>query len=928
MSDVEVVVCILKGMAFLGCASLMYHLLGEKKANKFLALLIAGFMFITYAKSLSERIAANNEAAANAIQREVLTALQDVSADSDEVNDIVGEEDDIEYEGEDNNVGEETGTYLLYLETPDTSTYTDAVGVTMCWSPSIAISDYMAYIFGISELGEEYSFKRRIYPANNTTNHTEYISYSLFYPDSRPDKYFFKGLLEEDFDHDNMPDWWEEEYGFDTTTNDAGIDSDGDGLSNLQEYLIGTHPKCNDSDGDGILDGVEIDLGNNPSVKDADKDSDGDGMPDVVEREMGIISFGSDSDGDGIPDGLEWAVGLSPTNCYTTVGIADIDAIRTIPLGGVSLEDIGEEHILYSLDGDMVEEGGFEIIGILDAKVDFGTQTLASSATVYGVSWPGGSTNFTNYADIAFSSEDEGTNSVFDVTISNSTFKAAKTGWYGFQFAVDDTMSFSLDDEVVATAQWSYDNDEGIGDVGWVLLKENEEREMKFSIHNNGGPGKLEILKFGEFRAIEAPAVNVWFEAAEIVYREDDGETIEPPGVDEYTRVYIEATGGDFGADLYANFSEEGCLSYIMFDDITEPISIAAGTTKRFEGIYRATDIPSSSVARSLDGFDSSQLYLSVETHEKRTNRTYNQDASITIRKAPLKKRLGIQILSDERVVNDKYVYISATPSMPDLRIKMYPENLSGTVSCTARIEYERKGMSQAHQYVHTMNANGEWILNNDLNGTILGGKLTVSCVYDSKTYTSLAYIRGTNPSAAEVEVALSSGPWYLIPMARREAGAQGRAKYCQFNEVGKLGPKPDDYKACPNWGRPSGWGIMQLDNPPPSDEALWNWRINIAEGISHVQNTCVRDAENWMRRQIRQQQQEDPTNIVQNVIFEIEGVQFQEGTAKTPTDICAIIRYNGATVWPVYWSNEESRWKLNEEALGYLKNILRRINQ
>lgn len=110
--------------------------------------------------------------------------------------------------------------------------------------------------------------------------------------------------------------------------------------------------------------------------------------------------------------------------------------------------------------------------------------------------------------------------------------------------------------------------------------------------------------------------------------------------------------------------------------------------------------------------------------------------------------------------------------------------------------------------------------------------------------------------------------------------------------------------------------------------EALWNWRINIAEGISHVQNTCVRDAENWMRRQIRQQQQEDPTNIVQNVIFEIEGVQFQEGTAKTLTDICAIIRYNGATIWPVYWSNEESRWKLNEEALGYLKNILRRINQ
>jgi len=40
-----------------------------------------------------------------------------------------------------------------------------------------------------------------------------------------------------------MPNWFEQLYGlnsFDPT--DASIDSDGDGFTNLQEYLAGTNP--------------------------------------------------------------------------------------------------------------------------------------------------------------------------------------------------------------------------------------------------------------------------------------------------------------------------------------------------------------------------------------------------------------------------------------------------------------------------------------------------------------------------------------------------------------------------------------------------------------------------------------------------------------------------------------------------------------
>lgn len=41
-------------------------------------------------------------------------------------------------------------------------------------------------------------------------------------------------------------------------------DSDGDGLSDLAEFILGTNPNNPDSDGDGIQDGVEIQDGTDP----------------------------------------------------------------------------------------------------------------------------------------------------------------------------------------------------------------------------------------------------------------------------------------------------------------------------------------------------------------------------------------------------------------------------------------------------------------------------------------------------------------------------------------------------------------------------------------------------------------------------------------------------------------------------------------
>jgi alpha-tubulin suppressor-like RCC1 family protein len=67
---------------------------------------------------------------------------------------------------------------------------------------------------------------------------------------------------------DYIPASWLEQYfgaDYQSNTNAApGADPDHDGLSNLQEYQLGTNPTNADTDGDGINDGAEVAAGSDP----------------------------------------------------------------------------------------------------------------------------------------------------------------------------------------------------------------------------------------------------------------------------------------------------------------------------------------------------------------------------------------------------------------------------------------------------------------------------------------------------------------------------------------------------------------------------------------------------------------------------------------------------------------------------------------
>jgi hypothetical protein len=103
------------------------------------------------------------------------------------------------------------------------------------------------------------------------------------------------------------------------TKDGLAVDSDGDGLTDAEELRLGTDPGNPDTDGDGISDGVEARntaLGYDPLVPntvpgclDPTLDTDGDGLTDCEEKILGTDPTLVDTDGDGMPDLVEFVQG-------------------------------------------------------------------------------------------------------------------------------------------------------------------------------------------------------------------------------------------------------------------------------------------------------------------------------------------------------------------------------------------------------------------------------------------------------------------------------------------------------------------------------------------------------------------------------------------------------------------------------------------
>ncbi|MCH8814530.1 MAG: hypothetical protein IH957_05435 [Chloroflexi bacterium] len=160
--------------------------------------------------------------------------------------------------------------------------------------------------------------------------------------------------IDPDDDNDGMPDTYEQLRGcLDQFTDDAGVDSDNDGLTNFEEFLLGTDPCDPDTDGDGFDDGEDafpldptenFDTDNDGTGDNADPDVDGDGTPNGSD---------ADIDGNGVANADETACG------------ADAGSARTRP------ERVDDAFAGVSEDGDaQVDEPLPPGVGAFDCDGD------------------------------------------------------------------------------------------------------------------------------------------------------------------------------------------------------------------------------------------------------------------------------------------------------------------------------------------------------------------------------------------------------------------------------------------------------------------------------------------------------------------------------------------------------------------------------
>lgn len=92
-----------------------------------------------------------------------------------------------------------------------------------------------------------------------------------------------------DNDNDGIDDRWEVAHGLNPQIDDAALDNDKDGVTNIVEFQLGLKPENPDSDGDGLYDGDEIALGRDPAV------SSPDAQPPTPPANLASDSMTSDS---------------------------------------------------------------------------------------------------------------------------------------------------------------------------------------------------------------------------------------------------------------------------------------------------------------------------------------------------------------------------------------------------------------------------------------------------------------------------------------------------------------------------------------------------------------------------------------------------------------------------------------------------------
>ena len=186
--------------------------------------------------------------------------------------------------------------------------------------------------------------------------------------------------LPQDRDGDGLPDAYETRNGLNPNDpGDANTDLDGDGLTQLQEYNLGTSPRVADTDGDGVDDGAEVARGTQPLRP----DTDGDGLLDGEELRLGTDPLQADTDGDGLVDGVEIRYGTDPLTFNLTTSVVGrvVDPEGAAVAGAVAIID---DRFLAQTDA----AGGFvfPVVPVNMARVRVAVRLIEDGVVLDGIS--------------------------------------------------------------------------------------------------------------------------------------------------------------------------------------------------------------------------------------------------------------------------------------------------------------------------------------------------------------------------------------------------------------------------------------------------------------------------------------------------------------------------------------------------------------
>ena len=202
---------------------------------------------------------------------------------------------------------------------------------------------------------------------------------------------FISVQLSGDSDGDGMPDDFELANGLNPNNPiDALEDMDRDGLTNLEEFNLGTGVNNADTDGDGIEDGEE-----------------------VVEGDDGFITnpLLGDSDGDGIWDGLEISSGTDPNDSGSFDLAATLDYIEVTRSNFVL--------VFNTIDGEANEQ--LTVTGYLTDG-----RTIDLTSTSMGTNYSSDDITVANFGGID-GLVYAGTDGTATITVSNSGFSDTAT---------------------------------------------------------------------------------------------------------------------------------------------------------------------------------------------------------------------------------------------------------------------------------------------------------------------------------------------------------------------------------------------------------------------------------------------------------------------------------------------------------------------